>query len=50
MQHFLNEAHWYADTVRDDLREYVVVHLEDEIFSSHAKCCPNGAGLIVHSS
>ncbi len=27
VQHFLDEAHWDADTVRDDLREYVVVHL-----------------------
>ncbi len=30
VQHFLNDARWDADTVRDDLREYVVEHLPDE--------------------
>jgi len=30
VQHFLNDARWDADTVRDDLREYVVEHLGDE--------------------
>jgi SRSO17 transposase len=30
VQHFLNDAHWDADAVRDDLREYVVEHLGDE--------------------
>jgi SRSO17 transposase len=31
VQHLLNDAHWDADAVRDDLREYVVEHLGDEI-------------------
>src|SRR5215218_258783 len=30
VQHLLNDAHWDADAVRDDLREYVVEHLGDE--------------------
>ncbi len=30
VQHFLNDARWDPDTVRDDLREYVVEHLGDE--------------------
>jgi SRSO17 transposase len=30
VQHFLNDARWDADAVRDDLREYVVEHLGDE--------------------
>ena len=30
MQHLLNDAHWDADAVRDELREYVVEHLDDE--------------------
>ena len=30
VQHLLNDAHWDADAVRDDLREYVVEHLSDE--------------------
>jgi SRSO17 transposase len=30
VQHLLNDAHWDADDVRDDLREYVVEHLGDE--------------------
>lgn len=30
VQHLLNDAHWEADAVRDDLREYVVEHLGDE--------------------
>jgi SRSO17 transposase len=30
VQHLLNDAHWDADLVRDDLREYVVEHLGDE--------------------
>jgi SRSO17 transposase len=30
VQHLLNDAHWDADAVRDDLREYVVEHLVDE--------------------
>lgn len=30
VQHFLNDARWDPDTVRDDLREYVVDHLGDE--------------------
>jgi SRSO17 transposase len=29
VQHLLNDAHWDADAVRDDLREYVVEHLGD---------------------
>src|SRR5687768_3459385 len=31
VQHFLNDARWDPDTVRDDLREYVVKHLGDEL-------------------
>jgi SRSO17 transposase len=30
VQHLLNNAHWDAAAVRDDLREYVVEHLGDE--------------------
>jgi SRSO17 transposase len=30
VQHFLNDARWDPDAVRDDLREYVVEHLADE--------------------
>jgi SRSO17 transposase len=30
VQHLLNDAHWDADAVRDDLRGYVVEHLGDE--------------------
>jgi SRSO17 transposase len=30
VQHLLNDAHWDADDVRDDLREYVLEHLGDE--------------------
>jgi SRSO17 transposase len=30
VQHLLNDAHWDADAVRDDLREYVFEHLGDE--------------------
>jgi SRSO17 transposase len=30
VQHFLNDARWDPDAVRDDLREYVVEHLGDE--------------------
>src|SRR5829696_4650567 len=30
VQHLLNDAHWDADDVRDDLREYVIEHLGDE--------------------
>ena len=30
VQHLLNDAHWDADAVRIDLREYVVEHLGDE--------------------
>jgi SRSO17 transposase len=30
VQHLLNDARWDPDTVRDDLREYVVEHLGDE--------------------
>jgi SRSO17 transposase len=30
VQHFLNDARWDANAVRDDLREYVVKHLGDE--------------------
>src|SRR5918994_2255831 len=30
VQHLLNDAHWDADGVRDDLREYVVEHFGDE--------------------
>ena len=30
VQHFLNDARWDPDAVRDDLREYVVEHLRDE--------------------
>jgi SRSO17 transposase len=30
VQHLLNDAHWDADAVRDDLREYVLEHLGDE--------------------
>jgi SRSO17 transposase len=30
VQHLLNDAHWDADAVRDDLREYVVERLGDE--------------------
>jgi SRSO17 transposase len=30
VQHLLNDAHWDADAVRDDLREYVVEHFGDE--------------------
>ncbi len=30
VQHLLNDARWDPDTVRDDLREYVVDHLADE--------------------
>jgi SRSO17 transposase len=30
VQHFLNDARWDPDIVRDDLREYVVEHLADE--------------------
>jgi SRSO17 transposase len=29
VQHLLNDAHWDADAVRDDLRGYVVEHLAD---------------------
>ena len=29
VQHLLNDAHWDADALRDDLREYVVEHLGD---------------------
>ncbi len=30
VQHLLNDAHWDADLVREDLREYVASHLGDE--------------------
>ncbi len=30
VQHLLNDARWDPDAVRDDLREYVVEHLQDE--------------------
>ena len=30
VQHLLNDAHWDADDVRDDLSEYVLEHLGDE--------------------
>ena len=30
VQHLLNDAHWDAEAVRDDLREFVVEHLGDE--------------------
>ncbi len=30
VQHLLNDAHWDADEVRDDLRDYVVEHFGDE--------------------
>ncbi|MGW5235977.1 IS701 family transposase [Streptomyces nodosus] len=30
MQHLLGRAKWNADTVRDDVREYVLEHLRDE--------------------
>ncbi len=30
VQHLLNDAHWDADLVRDDLRDYVVEHLGEE--------------------
>jgi hypothetical protein len=30
MQHLLGRAKWDADTVRDDVREYVLEHLRDE--------------------
>ena len=30
VQHLLNDAHWDADAVRDDLRGYVVEHLGDQ--------------------
>ncbi len=30
VQHLLGDAHWDANAVRDDLREYVVEHLGDE--------------------
>jgi SRSO17 transposase len=30
VQHLLNDAHWDADAVRDDLRDYVVEHLGDQ--------------------
>jgi len=30
VQHLLNDARWDPDTVRDDLREYVVEHLGDQ--------------------
>jgi len=29
MQRLLNTAHWDADQVRDDLREYILTHLSD---------------------
>ena len=30
MQHLLGRARWNADTVRDDVREYVLEHLHDK--------------------
>jgi SRSO17 transposase len=30
VQHLLNEAHWEADEVREDLRDYVAFHLGDQ--------------------
>jgi SRSO17 transposase len=30
VQHLLNDAHWDADEVREDLREYVAFHLGDQ--------------------
>lgn len=30
MQHLLGRAKWDADTVRDDVREYVLEHLHDD--------------------
>lgn len=30
MQHLLGRAEWNADTVRDDVREYVLEHLHDD--------------------
>ena len=30
LQHLLASARWYADAVRDDLRDYVVEHVADQ--------------------
>src|SRR3954447_2697142 len=47
MQEFLSRVHWDADALRDDLRAYVVEHLNHVYFEI---CSLRGVGLALSAS